>query len=151
MNISELTNESMISKLLSLISIVKTKATMTPRKLFKLSSSGAGRQHGFTSFFALRHEQVCRLPLAPGGCMNAWPRYYFTGIRCKKFMFNGCAGPDNTGNDNNFLTKKECIRVCIDKSPCPMNIKEPCYFFSKTDIRGCPCKSNDMMMPENTF
>ncbi len=53
-------------------------------------------------------RERCTLPLDPGPCEAAIPRYYFEeGGRCLEFMYGGCEG-----NENNFATLEECDAEC---------------------------------------
>nr|P0DN12.1 RecName: Full=U-actitoxin-Avd3k; Short=U-AITX-Avd3k; AltName: Full=AsKC8; Flags: Precursor [Anemonia viridis] len=51
----------------------------------------------------------CLLPMDVGRCRARHPRYYYNSSskRCEKFIYGGCRG-----NANNFITKKECEKVC---------------------------------------
>ncbi|PRD27185.1 UNVERIFIED_CONTAM: Kunitz-type serine protease inhibitor bitisilin-2 [Trichonephila clavipes] len=49
--------------------------------------------------------------MVEGGCDENLQRWYYDKEqeKCKKFTFNGCEG-----NENNFVTKKECRMQCDD-------------------------------------
>uniref|UniRef100_A0A8D0HP62 BPTI/Kunitz inhibitor domain-containing protein n=1 Tax=Sphenodon punctatus TaxID=8508 RepID=A0A8D0HP62_SPHPU len=57
------------------------------------------------------HERpdICKLPPERGPCLAALARYYFKAASktCELFSYGGC-----DGNENRFLTKKECLRTC---------------------------------------
>ncbi len=58
-------------------------------------------------------ENVCNLPVKSGPCKAAFRKYFFnskTGS-CTKFLYGGCHG-----NGNNFQTKDECMRTCLQSS-----------------------------------
>ncbi|XP_053099829.1 isoinhibitor K-like isoform X1 [Hemicordylus capensis] len=53
--------------------------------------------------------EFCRLPAKIGPCRGSFHFYYYdsTTKTCEMFHYGGCGG-----NDNRFLTKQECLRVC---------------------------------------
>lgn len=52
---------------------------------------------------------VCELPVQPGPCGAAIPRWFFDSAagRCEEFIYGGCEG-----NANNFETLKACKHAC---------------------------------------
>ncbi|MEK6675772.1 MAG: BPTI/Kunitz domain-containing protein [Planctomycetota bacterium] len=52
---------------------------------------------------------TCALPVDPGPCDGAFPRWAFDSAagHCSLFTYGGCAG-----NGNNFRTREECEAVC---------------------------------------
>lgn len=59
--------------------------------------------------FCPRPPGVCELPIEPGDCRAAIPRFGFdadTG-RCESFVYGGCGG-----NANNFETREACQQRC---------------------------------------
>ncbi|TRY92245.1 hypothetical protein DNTS_029082 [Danionella cerebrum] len=61
-------------------------------------------KHGFI------RPELCKSPPARGDCAQSEKRYVFNPRteRCQAFRFSGCGG-----NKNNFIHKKECIKVCM--------------------------------------
>jgi hypothetical protein len=59
---------------------------------------------------------ICNLPLQPGPCEAAIPRFYYAPDerRCLDFIYGGCQG-----NDNNFQTQAECEAACSVMRPLP--------------------------------
>jgi hypothetical protein len=86
---------------------------------------------------------VCALPVDPGPCLAAIPRYAFSqtlGI-CVPFTYGGC-----NGNGNNFASSAECYDACglsgdFHAAPCA----------SPTDctviVRGC-CGNCSLSQPD---
>lgn len=66
----------------------------------------------FLFLFLFIEVAVCFLPKQTGMCQSNFPRYYFDQKtkKCVKFIYGGCGG-----NQNNFVTKKECIYKCASK------------------------------------
>lgn len=64
-------------------------------------------------FFALVERNICSLPRAAGSCSSWVSRYHFNVItsRCVHFWYGGCHG-----NNNNFMTRAECLRACPEPS-----------------------------------
>ena len=52
---------------------------------------------------------MCQLPVDPGPCRAAFPRYVFnsTSGKCEMFTYGGC-----DGNQNNFETMEACKSSC---------------------------------------
>lgn len=72
------------------------------------------KYHGVFSalpgFHVAEHQQErCQLPLDTGSCESGLPRFYFDHVtgECRHFLYGGCQG-----NDNNFLSLSDCLRVC---------------------------------------
>ncbi|OQV15699.1 putative Uncharacterized protein ZC84.1 [Hypsibius exemplaris] len=67
----------------------------------------------------------CDLPMERGICAAGdSERYYFNGFtqECRPFNYSGCGG-----NENNFLTKDECLKRCLPKDICMQDISTgPC-------------------------
>jgi hypothetical protein len=64
--------------------------------------------------FCPRPPGVCELPIEPGPCRAAIPRWGFvpkTG-RCEPFVYGGCGG-----NANNFETREACEQRCGEPRP----------------------------------
>lgn len=55
-------------------------------------------------------KQACYQPKDPGNCNAIEPRWYFDQEleRCLQFEYGGCRG-----NENNFLTERECNHRCV--------------------------------------
>lgn len=61
------------------------------------------------SFVPVRN-MICQLPPDTGRCHARYIRWYFNmhAQECSHFQYGGCEG-----NQNNFMTKKECEQTCI--------------------------------------
>ena len=59
--------------------------------------------------FNKKKKDVCMESLKMGNCTTYKQRFYFDAVdkTCKKFYYTGC-----NGNQNNFLTHKECSSTC---------------------------------------
>ncbi|CDW53015.1 protein mig c; protein mig b; protein mig a [Trichuris trichiura] len=57
------------------------------------------------------HVDYCNLPPHAGDCRANTPRWYYNPKRgeCLQFVYGGCRG-----NQNNFNTREDCERVCLD-------------------------------------
>ncbi|KAJ8707072.1 hypothetical protein PYW08_011206 [Mythimna loreyi] len=52
---------------------------------------------------------ICKQPIVQGLCLAYFPRYAYnchTG-KCERFIYGGCGG-----NENNFMTMRECCKAC---------------------------------------
>ncbi|XP_041495726.1 tissue factor pathway inhibitor isoform X1 [Microtus oregoni] len=51
----------------------------------------------------------CLSPADSGSCKASEKRFYYNSVlgKCRQFKYTGCGG-----NNNNFFTKKECVRAC---------------------------------------
>ncbi|XP_041098561.1 protein AMBP-like, partial [Polyodon spathula] len=66
-----------------------------------------------TPFF--HKEDSCKLPRDQGPCFGYEPRFFYnaTLMTCQEFSYGGCLG-----NDNNFVTEKECLQSCRTEAVC---------------------------------
>ena len=57
--------------------------------------------------------EICMKPKAEGGCSGNYTRWYYDHSlgHCTSFSYSGCLG-----NNNRFLTEKECQNSCLHKS-----------------------------------
>ncbi|XP_035219260.1 papilin-like isoform X2 [Stegodyphus dumicola] len=55
------------------------------------------------------NEDVCRLPVEPGPCNEALPRWFYDAVsqNCLPFVYGGCSG-----NKNRFKTSEICLKFC---------------------------------------
>lgn len=60
-------------------------------------------------FFPPAGENVCGLDKEAGPCYGYFVRWYYDvkNSRCDRFVYGGCQG-----NENNYLTLKECEQKC---------------------------------------
>ena len=89
--------------------------------------------------FCPRPPTACELPIEPGPCRAAIPRWGFdsTSGRCEEFVYGGCGG-----NANNFETREACEQRCgeapatcklpPERGPCQAAL--PRWYFD--DARG---------------
>lgn len=54
-------------------------------------------------------ENLCKMPMRKGVCRALIPRWSYDSKtkECREFKFGGC-----DGNENNFRTKKLCMKTC---------------------------------------
>ncbi|XP_036100572.1 WAP four-disulfide core domain protein 8 [Molossus molossus] len=82
------------------------------------------------------YEEPCILPSDPGNCVRFTKQWYydFKNKLCKPFRYGGCGG-----NNNNFLSKKDCLEACLSTvktGQCP-------FFPSKARVEcSASCKSD---------
>ncbi len=92
---------------------------------------------------------ICQLPVEPGPCRAAIPRWFFNSETnsCDDFIYGGCGG-----NENNFQTQGECREACGEPNPCDTVLcraHQECRVFQSPDgqvipycadtCRGFPC------------
>ena len=72
----------------------------------------------------------CTLPVDPGPCDAAMPRYYFLAAigKCVPFVYGGCQG-----NANNFMSAEACVAACAAGAahPCAAidcGVNEECVY-----------------------
>ena len=95
-------------------------------------------------------KNICTQPQEKGTCKDEITNYYFNfkTNQCKKFTYSGCGG-----NDNQFSTKQECEKACVDICILPKE-RGTCrghfsnyYFNSKTgqckEFKYSGCGGND--------
>ncbi|KAM8725304.1 kunitz-type protease inhibitor 1-like isoform 1-T2 [Acanthopagrus schlegelii] len=82
--------------------------------VFQLTVTDSNSQSHATkvTVLVLSPEQsslFCRAPVKVGPCRAAFPRWHYDADRgeCEQFVFGGC-----NPNDNNFLSKNECVSAC---------------------------------------
>jgi len=87
-----------------------------------------GNANNYTTLEACQQScgepPVCGLPLDPGDCTAAIPRFGFdtSSGKCVEFAYGGCGG-----NANNFATLDECGRTCPTEDPCTQRtVSGPC-------------------------
>ncbi|KAL4662341.1 hypothetical protein H8957_014746 [Semnopithecus entellus] len=61
------------------------------------------------SFFEFHGPSWCLAPADRGLCRANENRFYYNSVigKCRPFKYSGCGG-----NENNFTSKKECLRAC---------------------------------------
>lgn len=57
----------------------------------------------------MQPENLCKMPMRKGVCRALIPRWSYDSKtkECREFKFGGC-----DGNENNFRTKKLCMKTC---------------------------------------
>ncbi|XP_012667659.1 tissue factor pathway inhibitor isoform X1 [Otolemur garnettii] len=62
-----------------------------------------------TSLFEFYGPSWCRTPADRGLCQANENRFYYNSVigKCRRFKYSGCGG-----NENNFTSKKACLRTC---------------------------------------
>lgn len=73
----------------------------------------------------------CLHPPDSGPCQERLTRYYYENGECKRFEYGGCAG-----NGNNFFTKVECQRKCIQESVSEQARSSEEYFNTEAVINN---------------
>ena len=79
-----------------------------------------GNANNFATVEACRQAcvgtaDICTLPVVPGPCRGAFPRWFFNSStgQCEEFVYGGCEG-----NANNFETEGACANACESPSTC---------------------------------
>lgn len=80
-------------------------------------------------------DEACLLPEDSGPCRAAFRRYYFDKKmgHCKEFIYGGCQG-----NENNFMSHRDCQMKCpnalprcsLPMEPGPCNGYFPVYYYN---------------------
>ncbi|XP_015425557.1 PREDICTED: kunitz-type protease inhibitor 2 isoform X2 [Myotis davidii] len=68
-------------------------------------------------------HDFCQVPKVVGKCRASMHRWWYnaTGGSCQQFVYGGCGG-----NNNNYLTKEECLEKCADVTvPRRQNFDDP--------------------------
>ncbi|KAK6470943.1 protein AMBP [Huso huso] len=67
-----------------------------------------------------RNEDSCKLPQDQGPCFGYETRFFYnaTLMTCQEFSYGGCLG-----NENNFVTEKECLQSCRTEAVCRLPIQ----------------------------
>ncbi|XP_037273027.2 uncharacterized protein LOC119164930 [Rhipicephalus microplus] len=79
-------------------------------KIRLLARSGSMLHNKFSDAFTRCVQDPCSQPPEPGWCLQNMVMYYYDPDRrsCSEFTYTGCGR-----NFNNFLTKHECYKICI--------------------------------------
>ncbi|RXM91524.1 Inter-alpha-trypsin inhibitor [Acipenser ruthenus] len=66
------------------------------------------------------HTDSCKLPQDQGPCFGYETRFFYnaTLMTCQEFSYGGCLG-----NENNFVTEKECLQSCRTEAVCRLPIQ----------------------------
>ncbi|XP_070396322.1 uncharacterized protein [Dermacentor albipictus] len=80
-------------------------------KIKLLSRSGSMLHKKFSDAFTRCVQDPCSQPPEPGWCLQNMVMFYYDPDRrsCNEFTYTGCGR-----NFNNFLTKQECRKICIE-------------------------------------
>lgn len=80
-------------------------------KIRLLAKSGSMLHKKFSDAFTRCVQDPCSQPPEPGWCLQNMVMYYYDPDRrsCNEFTYTGCGR-----NFNNFLTKHECRKICIE-------------------------------------
>ncbi|TKR77726.1 hypothetical protein L596_018644 [Steinernema carpocapsae] len=100
--------------------------------------------HGMKSVCCRKADRICEMSVDPGShCgVPAKTHFYFDKVSnlCRPFAFSGCGG-----NENNFVTKGECMRYCASEVTCLKGDPQPDRY-SASRIARChndsDCASN---------
>ncbi|GBL77937.1 hypothetical protein AVEN_143267-1 [Araneus ventricosus] len=67
----------------------------------------------FVNTVGAQRNSICRLRPVSGFCLGYFIRYYYkvNANECREFVYGGC-----WGNANNFRSKEECERKCVENS-----------------------------------
>ncbi|KAI7793234.1 alpha-1-microglobulin [Triplophysa rosa] len=71
-----------------------------------------------------RGPEACKAPVDSGPCFGMLQRYFYNSsiMTCQMFTYGGCMG-----NQNNFVTEKECLQSCRTEATCRLPIDSgPC-------------------------
>lgn len=85
-------------------------------------------------------ENICELPKKQGTCNARIERWFFdiNQGKCRKFLYSGC-----DGNQNSFKTKNDCEKACSDsvcrlpKNTGQCNLSQTRWYY---DINAMTCK-----------
>ncbi|XP_077495250.1 uncharacterized protein LOC144106347 isoform X2 [Amblyomma americanum] len=80
-------------------------------KVKLLSKSGTMLHDKFNDAFTRCVQDPCSQPPEPGWCLQNMVMFYYDPDRasCNEFTYTGCGR-----NFNNFLTKQECRKICVE-------------------------------------
>ncbi|XP_042588179.1 protein AMBP-like [Cyprinus carpio] len=76
----------------------------------------------------IRGPEVCKSQPDSGPCFGSLQRYHYNSsiMACQMFNYGGCMG-----NQNNFVTEKECLQSCRTDAACRLPVDAgPCKVFS---------------------
>ncbi|XP_036385735.1 protein AMBP [Megalops cyprinoides] len=76
-----------------------------------------------------RTADSCQMSPDVGPCFGMFQRFYFnsTLMACQAFAFGGCLG-----NQNNFVTERECLQSCRTEAACRMPMDPgPCKAYTE--------------------
>jgi len=90
-----------------------SSAEVSPR------SQSAALEKEHNAIRKIIREDICSLPAETGVGRAAHKRWHFDGTECKIFVFGGIGG-----NQNNFLTKRKCMKQCVSKKPAQQHDKQ---------------------------
>ncbi|XP_046307193.1 protein AMBP isoform X1 [Marmota monax] len=104
-----------------------TPLSRARRAVLPQEEEGSGAEQPVPGFN--RKEDSCQLAHSPGPCLGLFPRYFYNGssMACETFQYGGCLG-----NDNNFISEKECLQTCRTVAACNLPIVPgPCRAFKQ--------------------
>ncbi|XP_035040631.1 protein AMBP [Hippoglossus stenolepis] len=107
--------------------VEETKAQPEPQRLRRqvVPSLAPAEEEGSGDMAPLFNgAEACKAAPEIGPCYGSFPRFFYnsSSMSCERFTFGGCMG-----NQNNFLSVKECLQRCRTEAVCRLPLDpEPC-------------------------
>ncbi|RXM28621.1 Protein AMBP [Acipenser ruthenus] len=93
---------------------------LRPSLLAEFKQFALEQGFGEDTFQILPKTDSCKLPQDQGPCFGYETRFFYnaTLMTCQEFSYGGCLG-----NENNFVTEKECLQSCRTEAVCRLPIQ----------------------------